>query len=153
MPTLNEALSGYPCEQPWKERRTVSVKENGKRYSATFGQPQQSAVYKVDGCVISRDSRCCDKLILYRVRDEYLGILVELKGKDLNHAITQVEATLDHSVFSAHRRAIPRARIVCGNIPRNTGNSRLEKSKIQFLRRYGCDLRTVHTGTVEKIAE
>lgn len=152
MATIKDRLVGYIAEQGYSERTIIAVKENGKKYSIKMSRPCKSAVYQIDGVVI-KEGRRCDKLILFESSDkgEWHEVFVELKGKDIAHAIDQIEATLANDLFRDCSGAKRWARIIGRNIPRNTSNSNLTRAKIKLFRIYNCDLRAVNPGTTESL--
>lgn len=154
MVTLRERLDvfeGQP-EQRWIERRCLSVGEKGQSYHVTFSSALMSAVYAVDGGII-KDNHVlkCDKLILGAIKEtKWLELFVELKGRDIAHAIEQVEATIRNSLFNDVNIGMRHARIVGRSIPRSTGNSVTEIAKKRFIRQYNCRLE-LKTGPAKEI--
>lgn len=144
--SCKEILSVFSAEQDWKVRRIVSVSENGKTYILRLNPPKECAVYQIDGHIITSNLRC-DKLIIVisDVRDA--TIFVELKGRDVEHAIKQLESTLSHPIFKQDRNPtdIIRARIVSNSGPASPANKALNLAKIQFLKRFNCDLRLIRS--------
>lgn len=154
MMTLRERLDAYEGqpEQDWSIRTKISVSERGQRYNAVFSRGHLSAAYAVDGGII-RDYHVakCDKLILVDVGEpHFMELFVELKGRDIRHAIEQIEATVCNDLFADNTVTIRQARIVGRNIPRNTGNSITEKAKKRFLERYKCRLEIKSGPAVDK---
>lgn len=146
------ATHGFHPEQPFAVRRLVSTLERGKKYSLALDPPADCGVYAVDGGLVRKGCRC-DKLVLVapgEEADEAGEIFVELKGKNVAHAIEQLETTLTHPLFSSVLPQTRRwARIVARSYPRNTGDSVLERAKVRFRRQYRCDLRMRHSGECE----
>lgn len=143
MPTLIDKISakGFTPEQPLMQRETISVKEKGKKYTLTLNPKKECVAYQIDG-VILKDGNRCDKLIVARYADHTeAAVFVELKGRNISHAIDQLEATLKQNVFKHRNVAKRKACIVGQSIPRNTGNSVVEKAKIRFNKTYNCQLR------------
>lgn len=139
---LLTAVGHNPIQQ-WIVRKQVSVSENGKTYSLPLNPPKDSAVYQIDGEIISVGKKC-DKLVA--VLDNQFGasIFVELKGKDVAHAIDQLESTLNHEYFKTNKnnKDVVRARIVtCGSGPTSTSSKIVTDAKIRFLKKYNCELR------------
>ncbi|MCM1452574.1 MAG: hypothetical protein NC102_09950 [Clostridium sp.] len=137
--------AGFAPSQTWQTRSIVSVSENGKTYILPLVPPKSSAVFQIDGNII-KDGSKCDKLVI--VSEPHIGaaVFVELKGKDIAHAIDQLEATIinNHFCHKAQRGDILRARIVtsgCG--PASSSQKILADAKIRFLKRYCCDLRVL----------
>ena len=136
-----DAYEGQP-EQAWAFRKNLAVRENGQIYSVSFMSEKQSAVYSVDGGIIKdKTIQKCDKLILVEAENcQITEIFVELKGEDIRHAISQVEATVNNALFSDSSVIRRHARIIGRRIPRNTGNSITEKAKKRFISKYQCRL-------------
>ena len=147
-----DAFDGQP-EQGWNKRRSVSVGERGQVYRANFAQEYLPAVYAIDGGII-KDYKItkCDKLILLDLDNQTLfELFVELKGGNIQHAIEQVEATLNNPLFKDSAVKIRQARIIGRRIPSNTGNSITEKAKKKFISRYNCRLEFKTGPAVENI--
>lgn len=151
MPTIRETLSPFAPEQDYKERKHLTVSERGQVYKLELSPARESAVYAVDGDII-REGQKCDKLVIFNVDDAWHEIFVELKGCDVAHAIEQLESTLKHPLFKSVASPERRARIVANRIPRNTGNSVLERAKVSFKKKYHCDLRACNSGAKETIS-
>ena len=112
-----------------------------------------SAVYAIDGGII-KDYKItkCDKLVLLDLDNQTLfELFVELKGGHIQHAIEQVEATLNNPLFKDSAVKIRQARIIGRRIPSNTGNSITEKAKKKFISRYNCRLEFKTGPAVENI--
>lgn len=59
---------GFSPEQEWKQRKLVSVSENGKTYKVPVANGIESAVFQIDGEVIKAGQKC-DKLLLAQQAD------------------------------------------------------------------------------------
>jgi hypothetical protein len=86
----------------FEEKRSKLTLENVKEV--------ESEIIKVDGCEISDQTARCD----YLLTTEQLEMYVELKGQDINHAIIQIESTIER--LSTGNRA-KRAYIICARVP------------------------------------
>ena len=153
MPTLIDKLhrSGFEPQQQLLQRNVISVRENGKKYTLELIPSKECAAYQVDGEIIKEGNKC-DKLIAINCQEEgWCEIFVELKGKDISHAILQLEETLKKDCFLHQTVKMKRARIVGQCIPRNTGNSVMERAKIRFLKKFNCDLRAFSSTPNENI--
>ena len=153
MPTLIDKLHrlGFEPQMKKQQRKTICVKENGKKYTLELVPQKECATYQVDGEIIQKGNKC-DKLIVVDCMEKGWGeFFIELKGKDISHAILQLEETLKKDCFNHQTIKIKCARIVGQSIPRNTGNSIMERAKIQFIRKYNCDLRAFSSTPNEKI--
>lgn len=140
---------GFTPDQPWKERSSISVSENGKTYKAQVATGLVTAVFQVDGKIIKAGAKC-DKFLaaLSSTRDILKGVsvFIELKGKDISHAIDQLEATLKSRQFKPlpNRDDLVRARIVtagCG--PKSSSKVKLEESRRRFKLLYNTELRVL----------
>lgn len=78
-------------------------------------------------------------------------LFVELKGANIQHAIEQVEATLNNPLFQDSAVKKREARIIGRKIPSNTGNSVTEKAKKKFILKYKCRLEFKTGPAVENI--
>lgn len=99
-----DAFDGQP-EQGWNKRKSISVGERGQVYRANFSHEYLSAVYAIDGGIIKDyNTTKCDKLVLLDLDSQTLfELFVELKGGNIQHAIEQVEATLNNPLFNPNR--------------------------------------------------
>lgn len=136
---------GFRPLQQWEERNVISASENGKTYVVKINPKKACALYQIDGEII-RTGNKCDKLVIV-ISDSFSAtIFIELKGKDIIHAISQLESTLQNKIFTPFGRKgeVIRARIVTGGCgPASSAKIELEKAKIRFLKNYKCDLRVL----------
>lgn len=155
MPTLIDKLHrlGFEPEPQMQkqQRKVVSVKEKGKKYTLNLIPPKECVGYQVDGYIIKEGNKCDKLIVVDCVEHGWAEIFVELKGKDINHAILQLEETLKKESFSHQTIKVKRARIVGQSIPRNTGNSVMERAKIRFIQKYKCDLRAFSSAPNESL--
>lgn len=147
--TLRLEKDGIHPYMGWNERSIVSVSENGKTYKANVAEGLKSAVFQVDGEIIKTGAKC-DKFLaaLDTKKDNQKGVAVfiELKGKDISHAIDQLEATLKSRQFQPNPRHddIVRARIVTANCgPKSSSKIKLEDARIRFKTQYNTELRVL----------
>ena len=75
--------------------KVVVLKDKKSRATFEINNPKQIDVYKtrVDGCLIVEDVEKCDWLVRTDVPSKVLR-LIELKGKKIDKAISQLENTL-----------------------------------------------------------
>ena len=131
---INTNLKSYKADAPLSERKIVSTSEKGKSYRIKFSEIKPSAVYTIDGKIITEGDRC-DKLVLVESntsQNKWIEVFVELKGKDVDHAVTQLKATIDEPVFKHKTIEKLWARIVAQSYPKNTGNSTIERARDYF---------------------
>ena len=135
--------SGYVPEQELSVRKILATSELGKRY--------HSSLFQIDGVIIS-DGKRCDKLVLIeKAKDDWAEIFVELKGIDVASGIEQLKACLDNQIFRHVTNKELRARIVAHSFPSHKLNPLMEKAKIEFRRKYHCDLRGMKNGQQDSI--
>ena len=139
---INTKLKDYKAEQPLGERKIVSTSEKGKTFRIKFDKVKPSAVYTIDGNILTEGDKC-DKLVLIQSdvsQNKWIEVFVELKGKGVSHAVDQLKATIDKPVFT-HKTIDKRwARIVAQSFPRNTGNSVIERARDYFQKK-GIDFK------------
>ncbi|MBS6240565.1 MAG: hypothetical protein KH897_19885 [Bacteroides sp.] len=111
----------------------ILVLEENKR-KCIFSNPESQVLIKiiVDGCQITEGTRC-DFLVLDQQKNEYF---VELKGKDIPHAIEQLEATIKQLSSSAGLQKT--AIIVSSRHPSN--DTSIQRAKVLFKKKYKVDL-------------
>lgn len=148
---INTKLKDYKAEQPLGKRTIVSTSEKGKTYRIKFDKVKPSAIYTIDGNIITAGDKC-DKLVLVQSdvsKNKWIEVFVELKGKGVSHAVDQLKATIDKPVFT-HKSIDKRwARIVAQSFPRNTGNSVIERARDYFHKK-GVDFKR-GTITLEEV--
>jgi hypothetical protein len=124
------------CEETNKNHHIVlSDTESKNKYSKfRLENPQKSKIriIRVDGCVIKQGIRC-DYLIIL---PNELEIYVELKGKDVEHAVKQLESSikkLTKNLFSEKLCFVASTRC-----PINS--PQIQKLKKNFKRNYNAKL-------------
>lgn len=113
--------------------KLLVVKE--RKCKCVFTNPNQRLLTKVnvDGCQITDGIRC-DYLILDHCHNEYF---VELKGKDLPHAIEQLEATIQQ-LSDKNNTTRKQAIIVSSRNPSN--DTSVQRAKAIFKKKYNTEL-------------
>lgn len=157
--SLHTILSrSYSPKLPLAERDNMSVKETNTTYRLSFGKRRQSVAYQVDGNILTKGNRC-DFLILAKQdaleNDEkkWKSIFVELKGKDVLHALQQLDATLDNKIFQHSSVNEVHARIVAKSFPANNANTEFEKAKRRFKKKHKyCTFKQVSSNHPDIIA-
>lgn len=140
-------------EKKLQIRKSISVSEGKAIYVASVNPERKVAAFSVDGKLITEGNKC-DKLILSQYdgsETDWIGHFIELKGCDISHAITQLEATLNNKMFQDVSLKQKYARIVGRKFPANTGNSYIERARINFIRRYKCELKCLKYSQEDKI--
>lgn len=140
------------------ERENLSLKETKTTYRLSFGMRRQSVAYQVDGNIITKGNRC-DYLILARQdmaddgEEKWKSIFVELKGKDVIHALEQIDATLDSKIFNHPSVNELHARIVAKSFPANTSNTEFEKARRRFkMKHKNCTFKQVTSNQPDLIS-
>lgn len=129
----------------------MCLEERGVKYVMEFDPPVDCVSYAVDGNIIKGTATDkCDKFVLAQRANRILSIFVELKGSDVAHAVKQLEATINHPLFSRNRTDKIVARIVSRKIPSNAGNSVVVKAKNRFCSKYNCELKCVKSGNPDR---
>lgn len=157
--SLHTILAGsYKPKLPLAERENLSIKETRTTYKLSFGKRRQSVVYQIDGNIITQGNKC-DFLILakqdrLRENDEkWKSIFVELKGKDVLHALQQLDSTIDHPQFKHPSVNEIHARIVARSFPANKANIEFERAKRVFKSKHkNCSLKQVSSDHPDYIA-
>ena len=131
---ISTKLKSYQPETALGKHKIVSTSEKGKKYRIKFKNIKPSAVYPIDGVIITEGEKC-DKLVLFEsdtTKNVWTEVFVELKGKDVNHAIDQIKATIDKPVFQHKSIGQKWARIVAQSVPSNNSNSSVERARNYF---------------------
>lgn len=136
--STHEALMqvGFVPQQELSVRKIMTTKENGIQYALQISEDKESVLYQVDGDIITTGDKC-DKLVLVKLSSEpekWAEIFVELKGKDVGHALTQLIETIKQPIFKHQTNEVKRARVVATSFPANKSNPDIERKKIVLLR-------------------
>lgn len=143
--------SGFVPEQELCVRKILSTSELGKRYRLNINEDKRSSAFQIDGYIIS-DGKRCDKLVLVeKEKNDWAEIFVELKGVDVSSGIEQLKSCLENPLFKHLSNKELRARIVAQSFPSNRANPVIEKAKIEFRKKYNCDLRGMKNGQQDSI--
>ena len=146
-------LENYVPEQPLKNRKKIATHERSVVYRADIVPERETVAFVVDGQIITDGNRC-DRLILSKaIGNEGLwwGHFIELKGVDVEHAITQLEATIQHQRCTHPTMQRIFARIVGRSFPASSANPLVEKARVRFRKRYKCELKCFKSQQPDKI--
>ncbi len=134
-----EKLGHKPCK-PLMARKDISVKDSGRVYRLEFTDARASVAYQIDGDIVREGSKC-DYLILAEHEKDKDGsvrswkeIFVELKGKDVVHAIEQLDSTVSMQIFRHPTNKELHARLIAKAIPSTSLNPEYWKAKMKFER-------------------
>jgi hypothetical protein len=118
----------------------IKVEENGKK--AVFRNTQRTQYRKValDGCLV-KGTTCADWLV---VKNDTGSIVIELKGRDVDHALDQVEAAIS---YAQNRGIYPSpwaALIVCTGRPTHPAfTTKLQRVKERFMKKFRAPIHIV----------
>lgn len=129
----------------------VTPLEMGKKYHLVISGSKSSCMFQVDGYIIKTGLKCDHLALVSFSEDNWAEIFIELKGTDTNHAIEQLRETIKKDIFAHSSVKQKRARIVASSFPSNKSNSMMEKAKIEFLKKYRCELRGMKNGQKDRI--
>lgn len=136
--SLHTVLSRtYQPKLSLAERENLSIKETKTIYRLSFGKRRQTVAYQIDGNIITEGNKC-DYLILAKQdacgdrEEKWKSIFVELKGKDVLHALLQLDATLDKEILKHSSVNEVHAKIVAKSFPANTANTEFERARRIF---------------------
>lgn len=142
--------SGYTPQQKLQSRKIISTQEEGKKYVLNIPDDNESVVYQVDGYIIKNGEKC-DKLILVKnteYPETWIEIFLELKGRDVNHALTQIIQTAKSPIFYHQSNVCRRARVVARSFPSNNSNPYVERKKRE-LYSMGIDYRGLKPNQID----
>lgn len=94
-------------------------------------------VVQVDGCLIQGDL-AADWIV---GKKEVGDVVIELKGRDVDHAVNQIEATFQFWISRGYRQTRLAGLIVCSRYP--AIDSTLQRAKNSFAKRYAAPLHVV----------
>lgn len=143
---------GYTPQQGLMERKNLTIKEKGQVYRAKIDDKRKSALFDIDGNIITEGEKC-DKLVLVEnsVPNTWSEVFVELKGKDVHHAVGQLRSTISNPLFKHSSNTIIKARIVSASCPSNKSDIGIEKAKIEFRNKYKCELKTLKSTQPDRL--
>jgi hypothetical protein len=116
----------------------VLVEARGRK--ANFINPERAKFHRirVDGC-LTRNVTAADFIV---TKVDHADVIVELKGRNVDHAIKQVEATLLQWRKSRHCSSRLAGLVVCNQVPKATIATRVKE---QFMRKHRVHV-TVRSG-------
>lgn len=130
----------------------VTRDANGRTFVVNNPGRREIGVLQVDGCIIKDHSRRVDWAVELPVGKKLKsGIrcvkLVELKGRDVLYAFTQMEATIQHVAIAAMRPLIDEGFIVSQMNPAIV--SSVQVAILDFQDRFDVPVRVVPRATIE----
>lgn len=138
-------VDGCNC-YPKCQNSCIVVEENKRIFRIQNPNRRSIDQIQVDGCKITDNSIRCDYLFIDV--DTKKKIFVELKGKNVDHAVKQIVATVKRLAPSE----LCKASIVCSSSPVGTGAQRF----VQLLKKQNVllTIRTrIHEEAIEKLIQ
>lgn len=143
---------GFVPTHPMAERARLSLKEERTTYIMVCGQKKPVACFRVDGYIIKEGKKCDFMILLQDGADNiFVQVLVELKGTDIEQAISQLESSLSSKILQHGSVRTRKARIVAQSFPSSKSNPAVALAKRRFLKKYNCELKTVKTNQPDSI--
>jgi len=106
------------------------VKKENKR-KAVLHNPSHIPIneVKVDGCLITQNNKCD---YLWEICYKKHVIYIELKGKNLSHALTQIQQTIKHCItYYNHSNFKKTAVIVLSRYPQEDSSIQNKKKQLK----------------------
>lgn len=132
----------------------LTLKERGCEYRLVLQAPAWCLAYNVDGGIVTDKSLAkCDRVVYIcnSGGEAEKSVFVELKGRNVEHAIEQLASTLEQQIFKLNRARKIFARAVTNRCPANAGNASTEKAKKKFRQSYNCELKILKPGNPDKL--
>lgn len=144
---------GFLPEKEHTERTALSVAEAGKTYRVEWNGRKPSSAFPIDGHIINDGARCDKLIVVEDITDEggWADTFVELKGRDVPHAVEQLEATLKSALFRTSRATKTRARIVSASMPSSRNSPEWERAQRRFIQAYGCELKRMKSQQPDRL--
>ena len=124
--------------------KVISTSENHKTFRIKNINSRKIRKVEVDGCLISDDRKRCD--YLFEIDKPITKVIyLELKGKNINRAYEQLEATIGY-LKKRHEAVKKEAYIIASRVPKNRTTTRPLKVNMQK----ACNVKLfVHTVKTE----
>lgn len=129
-------MSLEKCRQKTTDSN-IKCEEKGKK--AIFRNPERREYYKtqVDGCLI-KDEVASDWVVS---RPQIGDVIVELKGKDVDHAVTQIQATAKYWTEKALLEGKLAGLVVATQYPRI--DTKIQRAATALARSFNAPLHVV----------
>lgn len=129
------------CLKQCDKRKNVTCEENKKRYNLINKNLYKITVYHMDGGIVHNEPNAnkCD--YLYGVNDTLhpTAIFIELKGRDIPHALEQVKSSITNFAHCFHDHRIY-ARIICKSVPRLFNDPSIQNYNKLLRKKYSGNL-------------
>lgn len=134
-------------------RKEAVCEERKKRYSLLNDGGYLISKFHMDGGVVRDEitAQKCDFLLVIDDPNCPTAVFVELKGKDIGHALEQLQSSIDRYGADLKRRVC--ARIVCNSVPRMFNDPAIKGLKRELAKRYRGTLAIYEKNRTEKYSE
>ena len=114
----------------------ITCEEKGRRYNLQNDKKLDVINFLIDGGVYDKESQSkCDRLYYVFDKPKSSAIFIELKGKDVKHALEQLMVTVStHKELFANDRKY--FRIVCSGVPKIANDKKCIKIKEILLKNF-----------------
>ena len=116
--------------------KIVTVSEKGRKFTIQNSSSLEINKVKVDGCYITSGNKC-DYLFEIINKNIIQVFYVELKGKDIEHAIKQLTATVAHCKL-IHKEIKKECYIVASRVPKSSTST--QNLKKEFKKKHKIQL-------------
>lgn len=120
----------------WRDSRSeIKCEENNISYQLKNDNASVLTKYHVDGQLINGESKKCDYMLISLKSGAYKVIFIELKGKDVQAAIEQIDST--YKQLKSHLHSLSKVKFY-GRIilSRYSSNARTSSSDVKFARMF-----------------
>ncbi len=117
-------------------RQQATCEERNKRYNLINDRNCKIALFHMDGGIVrnEKDEQKCDYLYIVHDQKCPTAIFVELKGKNIHHAVEQLRASINRYGTELNRRIC--ARVICSSVPRLYNDPMIKNLKKDLLKQY-----------------
>jgi hypothetical protein len=115
----------------------LSFEEKGKKVKITTRAGEEAKALAIDQCLCTDNETKCDGMFLYRRQNKHWMILIELKGREIDHAFEQLhymrtnrpEYQQIETLFMTNQKGIPKheAFVVSNYIVSGVDKQKLEE--------------------------
>jgi ribosomal protein L25 (general stress protein Ctc) len=122
---------GFPVERT--TNKIVTIKENGKSVRIINKESKEIKKVQIDckPCPIKNEK--CDFLVF---ETEESLFFIELKGKDIEKAVKQLESTLEFFNLKSCKKTKKTLIVVCSRYPK--ASTKKQKLQLHFMKNYGA---------------
>lgn len=117
--------------------RKIKVSENSRQAVICNPDRLEFVKVRVDGCLI-RGKPAADWILS---RADKGDVAIELKGSDVDHALCQIEATLDFWTKGGYSSGKLAALVVCSRYP--AIDTKIQRAKVALSKKYSAPLHVV----------